>query len=250
MIGMRGVVKKRGSTLAVDGVDIDIAPGITAIIGPNGAGKSTLLAVVGRLLDADEGTVIVGDLDVHSAPTREVARRLAILRQDNNISIRLTLQELVELGRFPHGGMRTREDRMRVEESIELLQLEGLRARYLDELSGGQRQRAFIAMALAQQADYLLLDEPLNSLDPRHVVALMALLRDLADARGMTIVIVMHDVNTAAHHADRILMMKDGRVLGHGATSDVITAARLSELYDTVARVENISGRRIVLWER
>ncbi|HKP08773.1 MAG TPA: ATP-binding cassette domain-containing protein [Microbacterium sp.] len=250
MIRTESVVKRHGALVAVDDVSIEIRPGVTAIIGPNGAGKSTLLAAIGRLAAADAGRITVEGHDVATTKTRELAKRLAILRQDNHLAIRLSVEDLVAYGRFPHGGSgRTPADRAHVERAIEMLDLSGVRARFLDELSGGQRQRAFVAMALAQDTDHLLLDEPLNNLDPRHGVALMKLVRRLADERGMTVVVVLHDINVAAQYADDIVAMRDGRVVHHGRVPEVVTAERLSALYDTPARVAEVAGRPIVIWE-
>jgi iron complex transport system ATP-binding protein len=243
-------VKRHGALVAVDDVTLDIRPGVTAIIGPNGAGKSTLLAAIGRLVGADAGRITVGGLDVAATKSRLLARRLAILRQENHLAIRLSVEDLVAYGRFPHGGSgRTADDRAHVDSAIALLDLETVRGRFLDELSGGQRQRAFVAMALAQDTDHLLLDEPLNNLDPRHGVGLMKLLRRLADERGMTVVVVLHDINVAAQYADDIVAMRDGRLVHHGPVSDVVTSERLTGLYDTPARVTHLDGRPIVLWQ-
>lgn len=250
MIRIDSVAKRHGVVIAVDDVTLDIGSGLTAIIGPNGAGKSTLLSAVGRLVRASTGTITVDGLDVHTTASREIARRLAILRQDNHLAIRLSVADLVAYGRFPHGGSgRTAVDRERVEHAIALLDLDAVRDRFLDELSGGQRQRAFVAMAIAQDTDHLLLDEPLNNLDPRHAVSLMKLLRDQCRREGMTIVVVMHDINVAAQFADDIVAMRDGRVIHHGPVSDVITESRLAALYDTAVRVVEVGGRRVVLWE-
>ena len=250
MIRTESVVKHHGTLVAVDDVSIDVRPGVTAIIGPNGAGKSTLLSAIGRLVAADSGLITVDGLDVAVTKSRTLARRLAILRQDNHLAIRLSVEDLVAYGRFPHGGSgRTTEDRAHVDRAIELLDLGAVRGRFLDELSGGQRQRAFVAMALAQDTDHLLLDEPLNNLDPRHGVGLMKLLRRLADDRRMTVVVVLHDINVAAQYADDIVAMRDGRVVHHGPVADVITEERLAALYDTPARVAAIDGRPVVLWE-
>ena len=249
MIRTDSVVKRHGALIAVDDVTVQIRPGVTAIIGPNGAGKSTLLAAIGRLVGTDEGAITVDGLDVATTKSRLLARRLAILRQDNHLAIRLSVDDLVAYGRFPHGGSgRAPEDRLHVDRAIALLDLERVRGRFLDELSGGQRQRAFVAMALAQDADHLLLDEPLNNLDPRHCVGLMKLLRRLADERRMTVVVVLHDINVAAQYADDIIAMHAGRVVQHGPVADVVTAERLTALYDTPARVALIDGRPIVLW--
>ena len=250
MITIDAVTKSHGALLAVDDVTLDIRPGVTAIIGPNGAGKSTLLAAVGRLMGTDAGAIAVDGRDVARTRTREIARLLAILRQDNHLAIRLSVEDLVAYGRFPHGGSgRTPEDRAHVERAIALLDLEAVRTRFLDELSGGQRQRAFVAMAIAQDTPHLLLDEPLNNLDPRHAVGLLRLVRELAAERGLTVVVVLHDINVAAQFADDVIAMRDGRVVHHGPVTEVVTAEKLSALYETPARVVEVEGRRVVLWE-
>lgn len=250
MITIDAVTKTHGALVAVDDVTLDIRPGVTAIIGPNGAGKSTLLAAVGRLVGTDAGAIAVDGRDVARSRTREIARLLAILRQDNHLAIRLSVEDLVAYGRFPHGGSgRTAEDRAHVERAIALLDLEAVRTRFLDELSGGQRQRAFVAMAIAQDTPHLLLDEPLNNLDPRHAVGLLRLVRELAAERGLTVVVVLQDINVAAQFADDVIAMRDGRVVHHGPVAEVVTAEKLSELYETPARVVEVEGRRVVLWE-
>ncbi len=250
MILIDDVIKTHGALVAVDDVTLELGAGVTAIIGPNGAGKSTLLAAIGRLVGTDAGVITIDGMDIATTRSREIARRLAILRQDNHLAIRLSVEELVGYGRFPHGGTgRTAEDRAHIDGAITLLDLDGMRDRFLDELSGGQRQRAFVAMAIAQDTDHLLLDEPLNNLDPRHAVGLMKLLRRLADERDMTIIVVMHDINVAAQYADDVVAMRDGRVEHHGPVAEVITAHNLSRLYETPARVDEIAGRLVVLWE-
>lgn len=250
MIHLEAVTQRHGGVVvAVDDVTLDIGPGLTAVIGPNGAGKSTMLSAIGRLISATEGIITVDGADVSRSPSREIARRLAILRQDNHLAIRLSVADLVGYGRFPHGGSgRSAHDRERIEYAISLLDLDPVRDRFLDELSGGQRQRAFVAMAMAQDTDHLLLDEPLNNLDPRHSISLMKLLRREGESRGMTIVVVLHDINVAAQFADRVVAMRDGRVEHHGSVDEVITERNLTALYETPARVERIDGRRVVLW--
>lgn len=250
MIRIDSVTKHHGPVVAVDDVTLRIGAGFTAIIGPNGAGKSTLLAAIGRLVRAEVGAITVDGLDVTTAKTREVAKRLAILRQDNHLAIRLSVDDLVSYGRFPHGGSgRSVEDRAFVDDAVDLLDLRAVRHRFLDELSGGQRQRAFVAMAIAQHTPYLLLDEPLNNLDPKHSVRLMKLLRRLVGERGLTIVVVMHDINVAAQFADDVIAMRDGAVVHHGSVAEVVTAENLAALYETEARVIDVEGRRVVLWD-
>ena len=250
MIHIDSVVVRHGAVTAVDDVALDVSAGLTAIIGPNGAGKSTLLAAVGRLIGTRAGVITVDGLDVATTRSRDIARRLAILRQDNHLAIRLSVEELIAYGRFPHGGSgRTPEDRELIERAIDLLDLQAVRGRFLDELSGGQRQRAFVAMAIAQDTEYLLLDEPLNNLDPRHAVGLLKLLRRLVDERSMTVVVVLHDINVAAQFADDIVAMRDGRVMHHGPVASVVTAENLAGLYETPVRIAEIDGRIIALWE-
>src|SRR5690606_26655227 len=157
------------------------AGGVTAMVGPNGAGKSTLLTMVGRLLGMDAGTIEIAGFDVVSTRSKDLAKIVSILRQENHFVTRLTVRQLVGFGRFPHpGGRLTAVDEERISESIDFLGLQGLEKRYLDELSGGQRQRAYVAMVLAQDTDYVLLDEPLNNLDMRHSVQMMQHLRRAA----------------------------------------------------------------------
>jgi iron complex transport system ATP-binding protein len=249
MIRIDSVVSRHGALVAVDDVSVAIGRGLTAIIGPNGAGKSTLLSAIGRLIGTQAGVITVDGLDVATTRSRALAQRLAILRQDNTLAIRLSVEDLVAYGRFPHGGSgRTAADREHIERSIDLLDLDAVRTRFLDELSGGQRQRAFVAMALAQDTDHLLLDEPLNNLDPRHAVGLMKLLRRLTDERDMTIVVVLHDINVAAQFADDIIAMRDGKVIHHGPVAQVVTAENLESIYETPVRVSDLEGRRVVLW--
>ncbi|SHH36692.1 ABC transporter ATP-binding protein [Geodermatophilus nigrescens] len=250
MIALEGVSKRYGGQTVVDDVSIAFGgEGVTALIGPNGAGKSTLFSLVGRLLRPDTGRVTVDGLDVATTPSAELARRLAVLRQDNHVAARLTVQDLVEFGRFPHSrGRLTVDDRDAVERALVHLGLEGYRRRFLDELSGGQRQRAFIAMVLAQDTRYVLLDEPLNNLDLRHMTEIMRLVREMADGLGKRVVTVLHDVNFAATWADRIVAMRDGRVVADASAREVMRPEVLAAVYDTTVDVREIDGRPVALY--
>ncbi|MGY0560628.1 MULTISPECIES: iron ABC transporter ATP-binding protein [unclassified Luteimonas] len=250
MIVTRAVSKSYGDNIVVNDVSVTLqAGGVTSIIGPNGAGKSTLLSMISRLLDMDSGSVEVDGLDVATTPTRQLATRLAILRQENHVAVRLTVQDLVAFGRYPHNrGRPSREDQGYVDRAITYLGLEDLRTRYLDELSGGQRQRAFVAMALAQDTDYLLLDEPLNNLDIRHASRMMALLRRAADELGRTVVVVLHDINFASWYSDKIVAMKQGLVHSEGPPEQIIRGDLLTDLYDTPISVAEVDGRRVCLF--
>jgi len=247
VIEIRNVTKRYGGHAVVDRVSLTIPRGgVTSIIGANGAGKSTLLSIISRLLPADEGTVTVDGMDVATTPTERLARRLAILRQDNHMPVRLTVRELVAFGRFPHtGGRLTAEDHRLVDEALRYFELTDLADRHLDQLSGGQRQRAFVAMTLCQDTDYVLLDEPLNNLDMRHSVQMMRRLRRMAEDYGKTVVIVVHDINFASCHSDVIVAMKHGRVIAQGPTAEMMTPEILGEVYDLDIDVHELSGRRI-----
>lgn len=250
MIETGQLTKAYGDVLVVDGVSLQIpAGGVTAIIGPNGAGKSTLLSMVARLTPMSSGVVTVGGLDVSGTPGDILAKRLSILKQDNQIAMRLTVRDLVSFGRYPHSkGRLTAADAAKVDEAIGFLNLGDLSERFLDELSGGQRQRAFVAMVLAQDTDYVLLDEPLNNLDMKHAVAMMQLVRNAADKLGKTVVVVLHDINFASCYADHIVAMRDGRLAMQGPPSQLITTEALAKVYDMEIPVEIIGGRRICVY--
>ncbi len=250
MIALEGAVKTYGPTTVLDNVSVTFGgEGITALIGPNGAGKTTLFNIVGRLIRPDRGRVSVDGRPIEAVPGRELARVLAVLRQDNHLAARLTVTDLVEFGRFPHsGGRLTVADRDHVERALDYLGLQGYRGRFLDELSGGQRQRAFIAMVLAQDTRYVLLDEPLNNLDLRHMAEIMRLLRSMADDLDKRIVVVLHDVNFAATYADRIVAMRAGRILADGPPEEIISADVLADVYDTPVDVRRIDGRPVALY--
>ncbi|MFK9092159.1 ABC transporter ATP-binding protein [Bacillus salipaludis] len=250
MIQVKALTKFYGKKSVVDQVTVDIQPGkITSFIGPNGAGKSTLLSMVSRLLDADTGEVLVDKADVRKMKSQEFAKRVSILKQSNYMNVRLTIRELVSFGRFPYSkGRLTEEDERVVEQSLAYMHLTEMQDSFLDELSGGQRQRAFIAMVIAQDTDYILLDEPLNNLDMKHSVQIMKILRRLVDELGKTVVIVLHDINFASVYSDRIVAMKDGRVVKDGPTEEIIQSEALSEIYDMDIPIQEMNNCRICVY--
>ncbi|MFC3704982.1 ABC transporter ATP-binding protein [Devosia honganensis] len=250
MIVTANVTKSYGESCVVDGVSLELPKGgITSIIGPNGAGKSTLLSIVSRLMAMDRGTVTVGGLDVTRTPSDELARRLSILRQDNHMTARLTVRDLVSFGRYPHSkGRPTLEDKDHIERAIGYLDLGALADRFLDELSGGQRQRAFVAMVLAQDTDYVLLDEPLNNLDMKHAMSMMKLLRRAANDLGKTVVLVLHDINFASWYSDHIVAMKLGKVAAQGPSAEMIRPEVLSDIYEMEIKVHEIGGQLISVY--
>ncbi len=248
MIQIRSLTKTYGDATVVDSVDLDLPRGgLTCLVGPNGAGKSTLLGMMARLLEPDGGSVTLDGLDVHQAPSVEVARRLAILRQDTHLAVRLSVRELVTFGRYPHTkGRLTPQDVAAVDQALGWMELGDLQTRMVDELSGGQRQRVLVAMALAQGTDYVLLDEPLNNLDLAHSASMMRLLRGVATELCRTVITVVHDINAAAAFADRIVAMRDGLVVADGPPSRVLTTAALYRVFDVALPIETVGGVPLV----
>ena len=250
MIQVRELSKFYGKKAVVEKVNVNIHRGkITSFIGPNGAGKSTLLSMVSRLLDADTGEVLVDKDNVKQMNSNEFSKRVSILKQSNFMNVRLTIRELVSFGRFPHSrGKLTAEDLRLVEQAMDYMDLMSMQHDYLDELSGGQRQRAFIAMVIAQDTDYILLDEPLNSLDMKHSVQIMKILRRLVDDLGKTVVIVLHDINFASVYSDRIVALKEGRVVKDGPTDEIITSDSLKDIYDMDIPIKQMANCRICVY--
>jgi iron complex transport system ATP-binding protein len=249
MIDVQNVSRRYGDAVVVDGVTLQLPEsGVTSIIGPNGAGKSTLLSMISRLLPLSAGTVLVDGMDVNATPGDALARRLAILRQENTVTSRLTVRELVAFGRYPHSkGRPTVEDRAFVEGAIQHLGLESIAHRFLDELSGGQRQRAFVAMVLCQDTHYVLLDEPLNSLDMKHAVSMMKELRRAADALGKSVVLVLHDLNYASCYSDHVIAMRDGKVAFQGTPEELMRPDVLRRIYEMDIHIHRLDGKLIAV---
>ena len=250
MIEVKNISKAYGNKKVVDNVSLNIQEGkITSFIGPNGAGKSTLLSIMSRLLKRDSGEVLVDGKDILKWDNKELAKKIAILRQSNNINIRLTIRELVSFGRFPHSqGNLKEEDYKYIDEAINYMQLKEFEDRYLDELSGGQRQRAYIAMVIAQNSDYIFLDEPLNNLDMKHSVEIMKILRKLCDELKKTVVIVIHDINFASCYSDYIVALKDGKLIKNGLAEETIQKEELENIYEIDFHIENINNRNICVY--
>lgn len=248
MIEIQGVSHRIGAVPILEDIRLTLPRGrLTALIGPNGAGKSTLLSLIGRLMPVQTGRIAVDGADVARTDTRELAKRLAILSQSNPPGSRLRVHELVAFGRWPHHqGRPGPADAAAVAAALEEMGLSALSGRFLDQLSGGQRQRAFIAMTLAQGADWMLLDEPLAALDMAHARSVMAGLARLRDA-GRSIVTVLHDINHAAIWADHVVALKDGRIAAEGAPAQVCRAEVLGAIYEMDLEVIEVAGRPLVL---
>ncbi|ADO58566.1 iron ABC transporter ATP-binding protein [Paenibacillus jamilae] len=250
MVEVKNVTKRYGNKNVVEQVSVTIPKGtITSFIGPNGAGKSTLLSMISRLTDSDEGEILIDGQAVSLTKSEELARKISILKQTNDVNIRLTVKELVSFGRFPYSkGRLNSEDRKMVEQSMAYMGLEDMKDKHIDLLSGGQRQRAFIAMILAQDTEYILLDEPLNNLDMKHSVQIMKTLRNLVDDLGKTILVVLHDINFASCYSDHIVGMKNGRLLKQGTADEMIDSQVLKDLYDMDIPIQQIGDHKICVY--
>ncbi|QZY30959.1 ABC transporter ATP-binding protein [Nocardioides coralli] len=234
-------------------MDLVVPPGrITAIVGANACGKSTLLRAMARLLAPREGQVVLDGKQLHRLPTKQVARVLGLLPQSPIAPEGIAVADLVSRGRHPYQRMLSRwtpEDEAAVVEALRLTDTTELADRPVDELSGGQRQRTWIAMALAQQTDILLLDEPTTFLDVSHQVDVLDLLTDLNRRRGTTIVMVLHDLNLAARYADHLIAISHGRLHAVGEPGDVLTAEVVRDVFGMESQVisDPVSGKPLVL---
>lgn len=249
-MNVENLIKKYDGKAVVDSVSFEIPKGkVTSLIGPNGAGKSTVMGMISRLIAKDAGIISFEDKDLAKWKSKELAKRLAILTQHNNVQMKLTVWELVSFGRFPYSGSRlNQEDHDIIEKAISYMELEEFRDRFIDELSGGQRQRAYIAMAIAQDTEYLLLDEPTNNLDIYHATNLMKTVRRLCDELGKTVILVLHEINYAAFYSDYICAFKDGKIAKFGTVEEVITKDTLSEIYNVDFEIMNVGGRPLTIY--
>lgn len=250
MVDVRHVTKRFGSKEVIRDVSVRIRKGkITSFIGPNGAGKSTLLSMISRLILKDEGEIYIDGTEISKRKSRDLAKKIAVLKQANHIQLRLTVRELVSFGRFPYSqGRLTQEDWEKVDQAIRYMDLEEIQHEYLQNLSGGQRQRAFIAMVIAQDTDYILLDEPLNNLDMKHSVQIMKTLRRLVDEQGKTVILVIHDINFASIYSDYIVALKNGVIVKEGPADEMIDRDILREVYDMDISIENYKNCKICLY--
>lgn len=237
--------------LIVKALDMSIPKGkITSIIGPNGCGKSTVLKAVGRILKPKNGFVYLSGDDIRKLSTKDIAKKMAILPQTPTAPSGLTVSELVAYGRFPHQkgfGKLTPEDKKIVQWALSVTKLADFTHREVDTLSGGQRQRVWIAMALAQQTDLILLDEPTTYLDLAHQLEVLELLYDLNRRQGCTIAMVLHDLNLAARFSDYMIAIRNGNIIKRGSPEEVITPEVLKEAFSINAEIVKVprTGRPV-----
>jgi iron complex transport system ATP-binding protein len=252
-LAAEGLTLGYGDRVVVDSLDLTVPPGeITVIVGANACGKSTLLRSLSRLLSPRQGRVVLDGKEVHRMPAKKLARTLGLLPQSPIAPEGITVLDLVGRGRHPHQGLFSRwkhEDDVAVAAALEATQTTELADRAVDELSGGQRQRVWIAMALAQQTDLLLLDEPTTFLDASHQIEVLDLLTDLNRDRGTTIVMVLHDLNLAARYADHLIALADGRLHASGTPAEVLTEETVRGVFGLDSRIieDPVSGRPLML---
>lgn len=239
------LIKTYDGKKVVDSVSFTIPKGkVLSLIGPNGAGKSTVMGMISRLIAKDAGMIRFEDRDLSRWKSKELAKKMAILTQHNNIQMKLTVRELVAFGRFPYSGNRlTAKDQEMIDQAIAYMELQEYEKRFIDELSGGQRQRAYIAMVIAQDTEYVLLDEPTNNLDVYHASNMMRTVRRLCDELGKTVILVLHEINYAAFYSDYICALVDGKVAKFGTVEEVINKETLSEIYKVDFEIMHIDGR-------
>jgi iron complex transport system ATP-binding protein len=232
---------RRGVEVVRDLV-LDVPQGeIVTLVGPNGSGKSTILRTLARLMKPEYGAVYLDGKAIHRLSTRKVAQMLAILPQDPTAPEDLTVRDLVARGRFARQAWwraSNQRDREIVDWALEVTALTRFQDRRLNTLSGGERQRAWIALALAQEPRVLLLDEPTTFLDISHQLDIMALLQKLNRETGLSIVMVLHDLNQAARFSQRLVVLREGEVYAAGSPGDVITDSMLREVFE----VEGVVG--------
>lgn len=242
-----------GERTVLDTLNVDIKRGaVTSIVGPNGCGKSTLLRTMSRLLNPTKGEIVLDGKSIHDIPTRKLATQLGLLPQTPIAPDGIVVADLVGRGRTPHQGILGRwsqQDYDIVAEALETTGIPDLAERSIDELSGGQRQRVWIAMALAQRTDTLLLDEPTTYLDVKHQLDVLDLLTELNRDRGTTIVMVLHDLNLAARYSDELVAVSGGKVFAHGNPREVITKENVKSVFgiDSVIITDPVSDHPAVM---
>jgi iron complex transport system ATP-binding protein len=254
-LALSDVAAGYGDKPIVHEVSFSVTAGsLLGIIGPNGAGKTTLLRVLSGALPLSAGSLLIHGEDVRSFRRRELAQVVGFVPQTLDVPVAFTVSEFVAMGRTPYvsGWSRlSHEDDAAIHRAMEMTDIQGLESRLVDELSAGEKQRAVVAMALAQDPQVLLLDEPTAHLDIQHAWNLMALIVKLNKERGVTVVLSSHDLNLAAEFCSHLLLMKEGRTVAHGTPQDVLEADRLSRVYEHPLEIVNMQGdRRYVVPKR
>lgn len=224
-----------------EGLNLTIEEGkVTTIIGPNGCGKSTLLKTIGRILKKQQGTVYLQEQNMQNLSTKDIAKKLAILSQTPVAPGQLKVEELIAYGRYPHRNnvnRLTNKDEEMIEWALTVTNTMEYRNRELSQLSGGQRQRVWLAMALAQETNILLLDEPTTYLDMAHQLEVLDIVKSLNEQHGCTIVMVLHDINHAARYSDHLIAMRKGVIMQTGTPQEILSAEVMRKVFNINARI-------------
>lgn len=243
-----------GRKLVINNINMEIEKGkISAIIGPNGSGKSTILKAFSRIIKPCDGKVLLNGKDIHKMDTKEVAKQISILSQVREAPDDFTVEDVVKFGRFPHfsfGQKFTVKDKEIVSWAIEKTGLQDFRGSLLKKLSGGEKQRVYIAMALAQKTNILLLDEPTTFLDVSYQTGILDLIKDLNESLNLTVVMVLHDINQAAKYSNKIYALKDGKIYDSGKPEKVLTKDLFRYVFDVEAHIiyDELNNRTVYLF--
>ncbi|MFB7138854.1 ABC transporter ATP-binding protein [Gottfriedia sp. NPDC056225] len=234
-------------TFSLKDINVEVTKGeIVSLIGPNGSGKSTMLRIISNLLKPNEGAVLLDGNEIKNLSRQAIAKKLTMLPQIQNSELDLTIRELVSFGRNPHKGWFQKlddEDEKIIDWALEVTNLQSFEFRFLQSLSGGERQRAWIAMAIAQRPSVLLLDEPTTFLDIAHQLEVMELVQMLNDRFGMTVIMVLHDINQAASYSDRLIVMKNGQIKYDGNSESVICKQMFHDIFEIDVEIYSNGNR-------
>jgi iron complex transport system ATP-binding protein len=241
-----------GDNHVIRDLSVNIAEGsITTLIGANGCGKSTLFNLITKNLKTDSGTIMLKNTNISEIKLRDFARQVAIVHQYNTAPDDISVEKLVGYGRTPHRGfgmpVNSDEDERKISQALEITNTAKYRNKAVSKLSGGQKQRVWIAMALAQDTKILFLDEPTTYLDVRYQLDILRLVKRLKTEYGMTIIMVLHDINQSLYYSDEIVAMKDGRIIAQGKPEQVISEELIKEVYGVELRLTKVDGKPFVL---
>ena len=233
MIHLSGVYKKYNGVTALAIPELEIQENrLIGIIGPNGSGKSTLLSCIANSIKPTSGNIFIDGIEVRRYDRIEFAKKVSIMNQSTDVNLNLTIEDLVSFGRYPYSkGNLTGEDKEIINEAIFNTDIYHIRNKYITQVSGGERQRALLSLILAQQSKYILLDEPLNNLDMKSSAQLMNLLRNIVYDNGVTVIIVLHDINFAMNYADSLILMDKGQIAHYGSPESIRLNGIMSEIY-------------------
>lgn len=250
MIAIKNLSKVYGKDRVLDDITAAIELNkITAVIGANGSGKTTFLEIVARFQEATSGDVMIDGVLSKEWDNRKFSQTLSMLKQQKELQIRLTVKELVSFGRFPYSqGNLTDEDKEKIDKAMDYMDLHEMEDKYLDELSGGQLQRAYIAMIIAQDTKYIILDEPLNNLDIQHALSMMKTLRRLAEEEEKAIIMIIHDMNMVYKFTDNVIALKKGKLVCAGRVEEVLNEAVLKEIYNVEVCIRCVGQDKICVF--